>query len=244
MTKNVIILTTGLSGSSVVASFISRAGYWTGDETAKKNNYTGNYDTYENKGLIELNKDLIDTLSFSYNNDARYHVNACEYFDTRSSDIDAEKYIDFIRSCDNRGKWLWKDPRLWVTFGYWRKLLDSQNIRVIILYRKSLSLWVSLLNKRDIVSYGSLKKYEYNSRKYIKSYLTACNIKYCTICYDDLISSPELMIKKINAFLDTALSLEDLKEVYKGSLGGRTWDTKKLLKAVLIYAKNYNDKRE
>jgi hypothetical protein len=46
---NVIILTSGVSGSSVLTGLISRAGYWTGDTTHKKE-----YDTYENQELIDL----------------------------------------------------------------------------------------------------------------------------------------------------------------------------------------------
>jgi hypothetical protein len=47
MRKNVIILTSGLSGSSVLAGLIANAGYWVGDETFKKDDY----DTFENREL-------------------------------------------------------------------------------------------------------------------------------------------------------------------------------------------------
>ena len=49
MKKNVIILTSGMSGSSVLANLISQAGYWLGDETSK-----APFETYENKELIDL----------------------------------------------------------------------------------------------------------------------------------------------------------------------------------------------
>ena len=50
---NVIILTSGISGSSVLTGLISRAGYWLGDVTHKKE-----YDTYENQELIDLDLQL------------------------------------------------------------------------------------------------------------------------------------------------------------------------------------------
>ena len=51
--RNVIILTSGLTGSSVLTGLISRVGYWNGDQTHKKE-----YDTCENSELISLNLSL------------------------------------------------------------------------------------------------------------------------------------------------------------------------------------------
>ena len=57
---NVIILTTGISGSSVLTGFLAKSGLWIGDETVYKDNITGKYETYENKKLVDLNDELID----------------------------------------------------------------------------------------------------------------------------------------------------------------------------------------
>ena len=56
---NVIILTSGVSGSSVLTGLIAKAGYWTGDTTAKKE-----YETYENQELIDLNLRLFKESGF------------------------------------------------------------------------------------------------------------------------------------------------------------------------------------
>jgi hypothetical protein len=37
--RNVIILTAGLTGSSVVAGLLKNAGYWAGSKTVKKSGY-------------------------------------------------------------------------------------------------------------------------------------------------------------------------------------------------------------
>ena len=50
MKQNLIILTGGLSGSSVLAGLINKAGYWLGTKTTKVK-----YDTFENSKLVELN---------------------------------------------------------------------------------------------------------------------------------------------------------------------------------------------
>jgi hypothetical protein len=63
---NVIVLTTGLSGSSLVTGFIAKNGFWNGSETVVKNNSTGQYDTYENNALVELNDALIQEIGFNF----------------------------------------------------------------------------------------------------------------------------------------------------------------------------------
>ena len=241
-TNNVIVLTTGLSGSSLVSGFISRAGYWTGGETVNKNNFTGTYDTYENKKLIDLNVEIISTLSYAYNNDALYHKGGHLYFERESKNINDIKYIDFIKECNNQGRWLWKDPRLWLTIGYWYKLLDN-NTKYIILYRELTSLWTSLLNKRDIVSYNYLSKVEKKSRESMKGFLKSKNIEFYQLCYDNLVMTPEPVIEKLNEYLGVDLTISDLQCVFKGTLGQKTWNAKKLIKAMLIFAKNYSERR-
>ena len=47
---NTIILTSGLTGSSVLTGLLARGGFWAGDRTAKKKDY----DTFENEELIRL----------------------------------------------------------------------------------------------------------------------------------------------------------------------------------------------
>ena len=63
MKKNVIILTYGLSGSSVLTGLLVRGGYWPGAKTYVK----PDYDTFENVRLIELNKQLFAAAKFSGN---------------------------------------------------------------------------------------------------------------------------------------------------------------------------------
>ena len=53
-TANVIILTSGITGSSVLAGLLSQSGFWTGDKTYKKE-----YDTYENTELINCNLQML-----------------------------------------------------------------------------------------------------------------------------------------------------------------------------------------
>ncbi len=102
MKRNVIILTSGLTGSSVLTGLIARAGYWTGDRTHKKTEY----DTYENEELIDLNQRIF--------RQANYHGN---YLMDFSPDVlagigalsgDEGLYDEFIQKCALHRPWVWK----------------------------------------------------------------------------------------------------------------------------------------
>src|SRR4030095_5715458 len=58
MKKNVIVLTHGWSGSSMLAALLGTAQYWLGDETGEKSDY----DTFENRRLVELNRQMMGEL--------------------------------------------------------------------------------------------------------------------------------------------------------------------------------------
>ena len=57
--NNIIILTHGWTGSSVFSGLLGRAGYWLGEDTAKKNDY----DTFENAELVRLNQRWMKTVA-------------------------------------------------------------------------------------------------------------------------------------------------------------------------------------
>ncbi len=237
--KNLIILTTGLSGSSVVTGLIAQEGYWLGDETAFKSNASGHYETYENKKLIELNDELLAFLNIKLDESSWYDAELFNRLSNETKTIDKSKFIDFISYCQLHDKWIWKDPRLWLTLGFWAPLLNKCDVTFLVISRQPLSLWVSMLNKRQLVSYFELKKQEDKSRKRIQGYLTNKGFVYRQLNYDQLIEKPQLEIDKLNDFLQSSLSLKGFMSIFRGDVGKQTYSIKALFKAIFIYIKNY-----
>ena len=166
-----------------------------------------------------------------------------ELFDRLTNEtisLDKSRFIKFISYCQQHDKWIWKDPRLWLTLGFWAPLLSECNVTFIVLSRQPLSLWVSMLNKRQLVSYFVLKTLEEKSNKRIQSYLVSEGFTYSLLKYEMLIQQPELEIDRLNCFLNSSLSLQNFTKVYRGNIGDKTYNLKALLKAVLIFIKNYN----
>ena len=90
MPRNVIILTTGLAGSSVLTGLLAEAGYWTGDDTFKKSDYN----TFENQELVELNRGIFKAVGYERNYTMEFSRNDVRMIAERSHDIDPAPYRD------------------------------------------------------------------------------------------------------------------------------------------------------
>jgi len=234
---NVILLTSGLSGSSVLTGLIARAGYWTGKSTFKKE-----YDTYENQELIDLDLQLIRHADYTGNYTMEFSADAIARIASLSNNIDDRLFRQFLQTCSQHRPWIWKDPRLWLTIGFWRNLLNLEECRFILLSRSLPNSWVSSTLRRQIRSYRSLKRYEQSIRDSITDFLKSNGLPYLHITFENLVACPEETIRDLNAYLGTDLTVEDLAAVYsKPSYAAPRSSVIDYVKAVFIYIKNYSE---
>jgi hypothetical protein len=235
MKKNVIILTSGLAGSSVLAGLIARGGWWAGDETFKK----ADYDTFENRRLIEVNRDLFVQLGYRGNYEMVFDAADISLFSGRSGSIDAAPFRELLAECQGHSPWLWKDPRLWLTIHRWVDYLDLDQIQFINLTRDPLQAWISLTIRRQIQEFGYLKSYLDRIRATVRNFLVEQGAEHIELVYEDLLLRPEQTIDTLNRFIGASLEIADLQAVYRGRLYRKSRGIGDALKAGLIHAKNY-----
>lgn len=241
MPRNVIILTSGLTGSSVLTGLICQAGLWSGDSTVVKEDY----DTYENKQLVDLNLSVIAQSGYAGNYLLEFSETTIASIAGLAGSIDLQPYVAFVNKCQQHRPWIWKDPRLWLTIRFWRKLIDLNDCAFIVLTRDYLQGWISQTLRRQIKSYGFTKKYEKAILTSIIQFLDANHLKYLSISYDKLIANPEETIRAINDHVGTDLAVEDLKRVYHNELYRYPKSSfVKHAKAWLIYLKNYSERSD
>jgi hypothetical protein len=235
---NIIILTSGVSGSSVLTGLISQAGYWTGKNTHKKE-----YDTYENQELIDLDRQLFQHAHYTGNYAMEFSADAIARIESLSKTLDDRPFREFLRTCEQHSPWIWKDPRLWLTIRFWRNLLNLQECRFILMTRGFGHHWVSGMLRRHIRSFGSMKRYEQAIRNSLIDFLNSNNLPYLHITFENLVARPEDAIRQLNAHLGTELRVKDLAAVYNKPLykAPRSSVTD-YVKAVLIYLKNYSER--
>jgi hypothetical protein len=236
--KNIIILTSGLTGSSVLTGLISQGGYWTGETHRKED-----YNTYENKQLIGLNLKIFEQAGYRGNYLTEFPTEAMRRIGSLFGSIDAEPYRKFVAECDEHRPWVWKDPRLWLTIRYWKHLLDLDQCAFLVLTRGYLQCWTSAILRRQIRSYGNSRMYEQSVRDSAIDFLRENGVPYLHVRYEDLIVDPSRTIEELNRYLHTNLTVEDLRRIYHKPLYKKprsSWFD--VAKAVMIYAKNYGER--
>ncbi len=236
--KNVIILTMGLSGSSVLTGLISKAGYWTGDQTFAKE-----YDTYENRDLIRLNSQLLEAAGYHKDYTSELSLDAIGQVASLRGRIDLAPYHEFRAKCDAHGPWIWKDPRLYLTIRFWSSLLDLDQIKFILLVRDQVQGWISQQLRRQICTFGYFRRYSDGLRNSLVSFLGENHASYLVLRYEDLIVRPADALSQLNSYIDTNLTVDDLQAIYKGSLYKKPRSNWDLMKAVAIHAKNYPERQ-
>jgi hypothetical protein len=235
---NVIILTSGITGSSVLSGFLARSGYWAGDTTQKKE-----YDTFENSELVRLNIQIFKQAGYAGNYVKEFSTDAIARIASLQGATDNLPYREFLTKCGEHRPWVWKDPRLWLTIYFWKNLLDMRECRFILLTRDLVQAWVSGTLRRDIRSHSSLKEYETSIKNSILSFLRGNGVPYLHITYESLIAQPEQTIRDLNRHLEADLTVSDLEAVYQGSLYKRPRKSVvDCAKAVLIYLRNYSER--
>jgi hypothetical protein len=235
--KNVVVLTTGLSGSSVFTSLIVQSGYWVGDATVVKNNTTGRYDTFENQKLVDLNEQLCSEANYQFTNFSWYSENDRGIFEGLASRINLDPYQDFINECALRDYWVWKDPKLWLTIGFWQSLLEKESVHYVILSRDPLQLWASQVSKRIIYDYRFLVNAESYSIAKLKDYLELKKLTFGHVKIESLANNTDQELVLLNEQLGSDLKMSDWNKVYRKVT---RWSLlKRFVVSVLIYVKNH-----
>ena len=238
MKKNIIILTAGLSGSSVLTSLISSSeNYWTGEKTVKKTDY----DTYENMKLVEFNNLIIEKTGYKGDYTREFSSHVTEKISEDEYDLDMSAINDFLNENNKNSPWIWKDPRLWMTIRFWSKCLNLNDVKFIVLTREDKQTWISQILRRRIQSYGHCKKYHRRIYASLIEFLNNNELDYHDVCYEDLLVHSKNTICSLNDFLNTSLTVKDLEKVFHGKLGKKNHGFKNFIKAVLIYIKNYRE---
>lgn len=236
--KNVIILTNGLAGSSVLTALLSKAGYWVGDTTMQKHDYN----TWENAELVGLNIKILEDAGFTDNWTMEFRPDFTQRVHEGAQKLDPTPFRHFANKCAQHSPWIWKDPRLWLTIRYWKEFLDLDNVCFLVIHRDDLQSWISTTLRRQIQTLDYSKRYSDGIQKSIIDFLEQAQAPYVDILYEDLLVTPEKVIEKINQLTGTQLTVDDLKSVFRGKLYRRQHGLKNLLKASAIYLKNYSQR--
>ena len=235
---NVIVLTIGWTGSSVLSQLLSRGGLWAGDATMKK----VDYDTWENLELTELNKKLLVDAGITIDYAREFSWRAVGQVAAAVDRIDTAPYRAFAQKMAQHTPWIWKDPRLWVTIRFWQRLMSFDDVRFVWLTRDDMQSWISANIRRQIITWSYCKAYNRAVNASIEAFLEIGDLPYTKLSFEDIVERPEATLEQLNRFLSMNLRMEDLQAVYTKPLRKRARGVGDLLLATAIHAKNYAER--
>jgi hypothetical protein len=231
MKPNIVILTSGGGGSSVLAGIIARKGYWLGDTTKKLH-----FETHENSELVDLDIEILRNSGFESRDCADLPGPEIEKILDLPQKIDLTKYRQFIEKSNSKQPWLWKDPRLCYTIHFWAQLMDFKNCKFIYTTRDPYQEYVSLMNRRQVLKFSELKKINANYERSVALFLYE-RTESCLRCtFEELMLNPEDFISRTNEFLGIGLEMNDVLSVYRGSFGRKKYSPLDNLRAWLLFA--------
>jgi hypothetical protein len=224
---NVVILTSGLSGSSVLAGLFTKAGYWAGDRTVKIG-----YETYENAELVRLDGEILRSSGFHHEDAGDLPPPSVDAVKRVADEVDLMPHRRFLDTCDRNEPWVWKDPRLSYTVHFWARLRDLSNCRFIVANRDNRQAWTGMVLRGNLnMAWRHYLEIESNDRAAMAMFLEGHGIEPHVVSFENLMLRPEGEITRLNAYLGTRLDLADLKSIYRGTLGRLRWSKRDFLLA-------------
>lgn len=222
MAKNVLILGMARSGTSMTAAIFSRKGYYIAKNNKNQLQMADKYNPsgyWESDDILTANKGLLAAVGFQHDNTWFHEPISKE----QASNIHTLPVLDthrqLVSSFNTNQPWVWKDPRLCYTLGFWWPLLNQSNTKVLLIKREHKEIYESFQRVKDSWS-TSIPKDQIYSR--IDSHIEAAentlfkfNIPYETVNYSDYKNSPAKVAKSLSISFDLDIDIFDLG--YKNS---------------------------
>jgi hypothetical protein len=235
--EGIVILPIGWTGSSVLAGLLQAGGFWTGPTVVKTD-----YDTYENQELVRLNRHLLVEAGIGERYAQTVESDWPARIERLVRRVDVRPFQALVERSRESAPWVWKDPRLWVTIPFWARLLPIRGVKYILLTREPLQAWVSCNLRRQIQSYGYMKRYSDAVESTARGFLQASGAPWLDVVYENLLLRPEAELARLSEFCERRLDILHLKSIYAGALHRRNRGPRDFLLAGLVYAKNYRER--
>ncbi len=217
MRRNAIIVGPPRSGTSMTAMFFKNSGYFVTEnevDQLQPANEFNPHGFWEAEALKQCNREILNAAGFEFNNTWMYPAITQQQADKISTLPHADHHRKLIEDFNGNAPWLWKDPCLSYTIGYWWPLLEPHNARVLLLKRDPEEIYQSFLrlkwlelNKDD--KEAALQRIIHHMEA-AQSAVEQFDIPHVTVDYADYANAADTTARKIGDFFELELSAHDL----------------------------------
>lgn len=215
--KNVIVVGMPRSGTSLLAGIFARRGWFVSDDpdtelrSGDQHNPGGYWEAHT---LTRLNAQVFAAAGYLENTSWLGEPIPDEAAERIPRLAPLEGHRELVARYLAHRPWLWKDPRLCYTLGYWWPLLDPGETCVLLTRRDPEAIWQSFTRlhwreatpeaKQDVLMriHGHLRAAE--------SAIGRLSIPHQEVLYEDFAADPHGMARRLSDFVGVRLSAADL----------------------------------
>ena len=217
MPKNVVVVGMPRSGTSLVAGIFGRRGYFAADDpgaelrTGDQHN-PGGY--WEAETLTRMNAQVFEAAGYPEDTSWLGAPISSEAAARIGELSPLQAHRDLVATYEAHAPWLWKDPRLCYTLGYWWPLLPADRTRVLLTRRDPEGIWQSFvrLHWREPTPQARVDVMERigSHLEAARSTIARLDIPYLEVGYEEFAADRVALAARLSAFLDLDLRPEDL----------------------------------
>lgn len=229
--KNAIVVGMPRSGTSMSAAIFANQGYLVAEESEKELRAPDEYNPngyWEAETLIRKNVEVFKQCGFDGDNTWNFEPISKESADRINTLAPLDSHAEFVSSYNQKSPWVWKDPRLCYTVGYWWQLINPETTAVLLIKRDPKEIYNSFLR----VKWRSLSKADKEDTyqriadhiQFAENTIKSKGINCLTVNYSDFTTTPDSIAEQINATFGLQLTAADLnfdKNLNNNSLKGK-----------------------
>lgn len=216
MPKNVIIVGAPRSGTSMTARIFKQKGYFVTDDESNELQEANEFNPHgfwESAGLRKCNSEIFSRVDFPFENTWLFETIGEERAKSINALKQETKHAQFVEKYDSQKPWMWKDPSLCYTIGYWWPLINPETTRIILLRRNQEEIYKSFVrlqwNSNDQSKEDILQRVNHHI-DFAEKTLNQNNIPYMQLDYSDFSQKPGDTANKISRYFDIDIEIDEL----------------------------------
>jgi len=217
MPKNIVVVGMPRSGTSMVARVFAQAGYFVADKPDEDlrpadHHNPGGY--WESHRLVQRNAEVFEAAGYPHDNTWLYDAIAPDFTSAIPEIRPLPGHREFLAAYQQRAPWVWKDPRLCYTLGYWWRILNPETTGVVLVTRDPRSIYQSFLRLKwrdrspeaeaDVVA--RVQDHLSAARRAIDTQ----GIPHVVVSYEQCSQEPEIVARSLTGLSEVAVSASSL----------------------------------
>ncbi len=231
MKSNVVIVGMPRSGTSMVANIFVEAGYFVSSDEEKDLRAGDEFNPsgyWESQQVIDANDEIFTAVGFQPDNTWLSEAITGNQASKILELSPIQGHSEIVKKFNQNKPWIWKDPRLCYTIGYWWKFFENTNTKIIFLRRDEGEIYNSFLrlNWRDSSQASKddvLLRIEEHI-EFARHSLNSLKIPNIEVWYSDFKNKPNQVSKQLEQFTGININNESMgynKKLNTSSLRGK-----------------------